>query len=108
MGSSHKSLSPRRTPAQRELQTPKGRKSSAKTDSSTKKVAGKSRQQAKSTQRSVPKELKDLKALVVSLDRRPDRWARCEAMLKKETPWLQYERFPASDGSKMTIPESEV
>jgi len=29
-------------------------------------------------------------------------------MLKKETPWLPYERFSASDGSKMEIPESEI
>jgi len=56
----------------------------------------------------VPKELEGMKAFVVNLDRRPDRWARCEAMLKKETPWLEYERFPASDGKQMTIPRSEV
>jgi len=29
-------------------------------------------------------------------------------MLQKETPWLEYERFSASDGSKMTIPEEEI
>jgi len=52
--------------------------------------------------------LKDLKALVINLDRRPDRWTRCADMLKKETPWLEVERFSASDGTKMTIPESEV
>lgn len=45
---------------------------------------------------------------MINLDRRSDRWERCEKMLKEETPWLEYERFPASDGSKMTIPESEV
>jgi len=56
----------------------------------------------------VPAELKDLKALVVNLDRRPDRWTRCEDMLKKETPWLPYERFSASDGTKMEIPEAEI
>lgn len=55
-----------------------------------------------------PEELKDLKALVVNLDRRADRWARCEEMLKKETPWLPYERFSASDGSKVEIPEGEI
>jgi len=55
-----------------------------------------------------PKELRGLKALVVSLDRRPDRWERCEAMLKKETPWLEYERFSASDGSQIDIPASEI
>lgn len=55
-----------------------------------------------------PEDLKDLKAYVVNLDRRADRWARCEDMLKKETPWLPYERFSASDGSKIEIPEKEV
>lgn len=55
-----------------------------------------------------PVELRNIKAYVVCLDRRPDRWARCETMLKKETPWLDYERFSASDGSKMVIPEAEI
>jgi len=53
-------------------------------------------------------ELEGVQALVVNLDRRPDRWERCEKMLKEETPWLKYERFSASDGSQMTIPENEV
>lgn len=52
--------------------------------------------------------LKKLKALVVNLERRPDRRTRCETMLKKEVPWLQYEMFPASDGSKMEIPTNEI
>jgi len=59
-------------------------------------------------QAAVPVELQRLKAYVVNLNRRADRWARCEAMLQKETPWLEYERFSASDGSKMTIPEEEI
>lgn len=29
-------------------------------------------------------------------------------MLKAEAPWLEYEFFPASDGSRMSIPSSEV
>ncbi|CAE7672015.1 COLGALT1 [Symbiodinium pilosum] len=29
-------------------------------------------------------------------------------MLKKELPWLSFERFLASDGSKMTIPEEDI
>lgn len=68
------------------------------------------RQRSRSPRRQAiaPEELKDLKALVVNLDRRADRWARCEEMLNKETPWLPYERFSASDGSKMEIPESEI
>mmetsp|Transcript_27207 Transcript_27207/g.71624 ORF Transcript_27207/g.71624 Transcript_27207/m.71624 type:complete len:540 (-) Transcript_27207:184-1803(-) len=53
-------------------------------------------------------ELKDLRALVLNLDRRPDRWTRIETMLQEETPWLKFQRFSASDGSKMKIPESEI
>jgi len=55
-----------------------------------------------------PKELQGLKALVINLDSRPDRWNRCEEMIKKETPWLEYERFSASYGKTMTIPEDEI
>jgi GR25 family glycosyltransferase involved in LPS biosynthesis len=82
-----------------EIQTPEPRKGKAQ-ELSAAKVQEKSPK--------VPKHLEGLKAFVVNLDRRPDRWARCEGMLKKETPWLEYERFSASDGSKMTIPRSEV
>eukprot|EP00913_Durusdinium_trenchii_P006577 g6180.t1 len=73
----------------------------------------------------VPASLKALEARVVNLERRPDRWKRVATMLKKdrwdrrrwplrstphveELPWLHFERFLASDGSKMTIPEEEV
>lgn len=63
------------------------------------------RKPAKSKSKDV---LKDLKAYVINLCRRPDRWQRCKDMLDSQTPWLEYERFPASDGSKMTIPEKEV
>jgi len=49
-----------------------------------------------------------LKAFVVNLDRRPDRWVNFQKMAQKEIPWLDMERFPASDGSKTEIPEAEV
>lgn len=52
--------------------------------------------------------LKSLKAYVVNLERRPDRWERVQTMLKKETPWLDFEHFAASDGTKNPIPEEEV
>jgi hypothetical protein len=29
-------------------------------------------------------------------------------MLRKETPWLQFEKFPASDGTKNPIPEEDI
>merc|ERR1719265_1318563 len=50
----------------------------------------------------------ELRAFVVNLERRPDRWARVSEMLKKETPWLDFEQFNASDGSKNPIPAEEV
>merc|ERR1711920_33226 len=56
----------------------------------------------------VPEQLKQLKALVINLERRPDRWARVSEMLTKETPWLQFEQFKASDGTKNPIPEEDV
>ena len=56
----------------------------------------------------VPKLLQRLRAFIVSLERRPDRSSRVTAMLKKHTPWLQFELFPASDGTKNPIPEEDV
>jgi len=52
--------------------------------------------------------LKGLPALILGLERRPDRRERCEEMLKKEVPWLKTEFFPATDGKKDTIPDEEV
>lgn len=56
----------------------------------------------------VPKVLQSLRAHIVNLERRPDRWARVAAMLEKGAPWLQFEKFPASDGTKNPIPEEDV
>jgi len=49
-----------------------------------------------------------LKAFVVNLERRPDRWKRVSAMLRKETPWLKFEQFKASDGKVAPIPSDEI
>lgn len=49
-----------------------------------------------------------MKALVLGLERRPDRRQRCEDMLRKEVPWLTFEFFPATDGKADHIPDSEV
>jgi len=49
-----------------------------------------------------------LHAYVINMERRPDRWDRVSTMLTKETPWLNYERFMASDGTQNPIPEEEV
>mmetsp|Transcript_99760 Transcript_99760/g.288050 ORF Transcript_99760/g.288050 Transcript_99760/m.288050 type:complete len:317 (-) Transcript_99760:247-1197(-) len=52
--------------------------------------------------------LKGLVALLLGLERRPDRRQRCEDMLSKEVPWLQTEFFRATDGKVDTIPDDEV
>jgi hypothetical protein len=56
----------------------------------------------------VPRELSSLKAYVVNLERRPDRWDRVSKMLRKGTPWLEFEQFMASDGTKNPIPEEDI
>lgn len=52
--------------------------------------------------------LMSLKTFIINMERRPDRWTRVSDMLKKETPWLDFERFLASDGSQNPVPEDEV
>eukprot|EP00812_Abedinium_dasypus_P014076 NODE_758_length_1374_cov_360.732373.p1 GENE.NODE_758_length_1374_cov_360.732373~~NODE_758_length_1374_cov_360.732373.p1 ORF type:complete len:391 (+),score=107.22 NODE_758_length_1374_cov_360.732373:3-1175(+) len=56
----------------------------------------------------IANELRGLHAFVVNLDRRPDRWAKASAHLKKELPWLPFERFSASNPSVKPVPEHEV
>jgi len=56
----------------------------------------------------VPEQLRKLKGYIINLERRPDRLARCQDMLQKETPWLAFEQFMASDGTCKPIPESEI
>jgi len=53
-------------------------------------------------------QVKELSALVVNLERRPDRWERVSTMLSTELPWLNYERFFATDGKENPIPDDEV
>jgi len=55
-----------------------------------------------------PKELKGIRGFIVNLERREDRWERVSKMLQTETPWLDFEKFPASDGRVMEIPEKEI
>lgn len=52
--------------------------------------------------------LMSLKCYIINMERRPDRWTRVSEMLKKETSWLNFEQFLASDGSQRVIPEDEV
>lgn len=55
-----------------------------------------------------PQELQGLKAFIINLERRPDRWSRVSKMLEKQVPWLDFEKFPASDGTQNPIPEDEI
>jgi len=52
--------------------------------------------------------LTSLKSFIINMERRPDRWERVSQMLEEETPWLEFEKFLASDGSQRAIPEEEV
>jgi len=54
------------------------------------------------------KALVGLSALLLGLERRPDRRERCEKMLAKHCPWLKVEFFRATDGKADNIPETEV
>merc|ERR1719161_789757 len=53
-------------------------------------------------------DVKSLKALVVNLKTRNDRWERVSKMLSTELPWLSYERFFATYGKTDPIPDEEV
>jgi len=52
--------------------------------------------------------LHDLKAIVVNLERRPDRLQDCASRLDAHCPGLRYDRFPATDGKRDLIPACEV
>eukprot|EP00439_Symbiodinium_sp_Y106_P023569 s150_g2.t2 len=47
--------------------------------------------------------LANIKAVLINLDRRPDRLAECSKRLETHCPWLQYNRMRASDGKIDTI-----
>mmetsp|Transcript_55757 Transcript_55757/g.122439 ORF Transcript_55757/g.122439 Transcript_55757/m.122439 type:complete len:405 (-) Transcript_55757:134-1348(-) len=49
-----------------------------------------------------------LQAIVINLDRRPDRMEGCTMRLKAHCPWLQPTRFSATDGRQTVIPATEV
>mmetsp|Transcript_47653 Transcript_47653/g.111527 ORF Transcript_47653/g.111527 Transcript_47653/m.111527 type:complete len:383 (-) Transcript_47653:126-1274(-) len=52
--------------------------------------------------------LANIKAVLINLDRRPDRLAECSKRLETHCPWLQYNRMRASDGKIDTITSEEV
>jgi len=49
-----------------------------------------------------------LKALLLGLERRPDRHEKAKNMLKRHLPWLNVEFFRATDGKSDVIPNHEV
>lgn len=53
-------------------------------------------------------EMQELEAVVVNLDRRPDRMEDCSAKLRTHCPWLRHQRFPATDGKRDAITTAEV
>merc|ERR1719214_318508 len=57
---------------------------------------------------SAHEKLMSLKCYIINMERRPDRWTRVSEMLKKETSWLDFEQFLASDGTQNPIPVDEV
>mmetsp|Transcript_130530 Transcript_130530/g.363740 ORF Transcript_130530/g.363740 Transcript_130530/m.363740 type:complete len:374 (-) Transcript_130530:430-1551(-) len=52
--------------------------------------------------------LQSLKAIVINLDRRPDRMDGCTVRLQKNCQGLRFDRFTATDGRHNAISESEV
>jgi len=52
--------------------------------------------------------LQKLSAIVVNLDRRPDRLVDCQNKLTQHCPWLDSTRFRASDGKLDVIAENDV
>ncbi|CAE7218746.1 COLGALT1, partial [Symbiodinium pilosum] len=52
--------------------------------------------------------LANIKAVLINLDRRPDRLVECSKRLEAHCPWLQYNRMRASDGKIDSIPSEEV
>eukprot|EP00929_Paragymnodinium_shiwhaense_P123595 TRINITY_DN9764_c0_g1_i1.p1 TRINITY_DN9764_c0_g1~~TRINITY_DN9764_c0_g1_i1.p1 ORF type:complete len:380 (+),score=65.37 TRINITY_DN9764_c0_g1_i1:103-1242(+) len=56
----------------------------------------------------LPPALRDLSAIVISLDRRQDRYEGCQERLRQHSPWLQFERFSACDGRATVMSEKDV
>eukprot|EP00928_Gymnodinium_smaydae_P053564 TRINITY_DN37527_c0_g1_i1.p2 TRINITY_DN37527_c0_g1~~TRINITY_DN37527_c0_g1_i1.p2 ORF type:complete len:398 (-),score=79.36 TRINITY_DN37527_c0_g1_i1:192-1385(-) len=52
--------------------------------------------------------LRELSAIVINLDRRTDRLARCAESIACRSPWLPYRRFRATDGKNEAISALEV
>lgn len=56
----------------------------------------------------VPSALRQMNALVINLERRPDRWAGIQKSLTRRASWLKVDRLSAVDGKAAPPPKSEV
>jgi len=72
-----------------------------------KRVAAKPRA-AKKVLAKAPAALRGLSAVVINLDKRPDRWQKAQKSFLKQAPWLPLSRLSAVDGRAAPPPKSEV
>jgi GR25 family glycosyltransferase involved in LPS biosynthesis len=70
--------------------------------------AQEAKRKAEEEQESAKQVLRSLQAIVINLVRRPDRMDGCAQRLRLYSPGLHFERFEATDGRAVEIPESEV
>eukprot|EP00928_Gymnodinium_smaydae_P079989 TRINITY_DN63800_c0_g1_i1.p1 TRINITY_DN63800_c0_g1~~TRINITY_DN63800_c0_g1_i1.p1 ORF type:complete len:414 (-),score=83.13 TRINITY_DN63800_c0_g1_i1:108-1349(-) len=56
----------------------------------------------------LPPGLAELQAIVINLERRPDRLEGCAARLQAYCPWLRFSKFAACDGRQTVMSEREV
>mmetsp|Transcript_51338 Transcript_51338/g.83271 ORF Transcript_51338/g.83271 Transcript_51338/m.83271 type:complete len:264 (-) Transcript_51338:310-1101(-) len=80
----------------------KGKKAAAKTSARKVKPA------AKVVRKSPSKALAQVKAVVINLARRPDRWLKAQHSVGKAAPWLKVERLDAVDGAHAPPSKKEV
>lgn len=70
------------------------------------------KKQAKKAKQAVaaktPDSLKGFRAVAINLKRRPDRWQKVLSSVKKQAPWLPFERMDAVDGAAAPPPLKEV
>lgn len=89
--------------------TQKGKKRRRSLSVNCRALRGRRRTDARSLKVQQVKELMlSLQAIVVNLERRPDRLVDFRERAQKSCPWLQWTRFDASDGKRDTIAESDV
>lgn len=55
-----------------------------------------------------PASLRGISAVVINLERRPDRWLKAKKTLAKAAPWLPVQRLNAVDGANAPPPKRDV